>query len=744
MTSFRRRRLAALVFAVSSVFAACGRPASPPAESAPPDEPTLPFKNVASGTAYVGDSTCAGCHRAVSTAYQANGMSQSFHPWRAGVAGEAPMDSAIRHERTGYEYTVARDSGRLFQVEFLRGPDGTRIHELKRRIDRVMGSGNVGRTYFTEENGRLYQLPLTLYKSHGWDFSPGYDKDNGRFDRLLPDRCLSCHAGYPEPKPFLEGKYAQLRDGIGCERCHGPGALHVTTQAAAAKAGRPATVAAPDTAVDLTIVNPRRLPLERRLDVCGQCHVHTALGVLREGKNAFSFMPSQPLHVAWAYFKRAGSVDIVSHADRLRGSRCFLASRASAKPLECATCHNPHDGAAKAATRNASCASCHATATLAVRMPSPDAKARHAPGSDCVQCHMPRVAQQDVHGAFTDHRIRVVSRDARTADAPVAARLGLEPYFAADRGTSRDARVYTAMGAVLAATLGRDPRGVGLAADSLAAAIDGDASRADASFMLGAAYAQVGRHPDAIRALERSLTRTPDRPEAMRALAQSYLLSRQRPDAVDSLYRRALTLQPALAWVRTEYAELLAARGRFDDAEREYLAAIAEEPSRATAHVGLGILFMRRHRLLDARIPFATAVHLDPAFAEALAPVYTLRRTGNEVAEVGEMATTVTALPRRARPEGTFDIVRADRHHLAFMSVAPKGFVLIFRPDGMLLGALPTGDGGALRWDLQIAPGQLLGSGLYRAELRGPTSDGKPLPPQSRWFLLVEPVGPET
>ena len=75
-----------------------------------------------------------------------------------------------------------------------------------------------------------------------------------------------------------------------------------------------------DSGYDNTIVNPARLPLERRIDGCEQCHVHTAVAVLREGKNAFSYLPSQPLRDQYAFFKVAGSIDVVSHADRLRQS----------------------------------------------------------------------------------------------------------------------------------------------------------------------------------------------------------------------------------------------------------------------------------------------------------------------------------------------------------------------------------------------------------------------------------------
>ena len=163
-------------------------------------------------------------------------MARSFHRWTPDTRIEAPLDEPLFHAPTGFSYSIVEAGDALYQEEYLIGPDGRRLHELRRRIDYVMGSGSVARTYFTEENGRLFQLPLTWYHGRGWDFSPGYELNNARFDRLLPDRCIACHGSYPQPIAFLEGKYAELRPGIGCERCHGPGALHVSERSTGSSA----------------------------------------------------------------------------------------------------------------------------------------------------------------------------------------------------------------------------------------------------------------------------------------------------------------------------------------------------------------------------------------------------------------------------------------------------------------------------------------------------------------------------
>ena len=125
-------------------------------------------------------------------------MASSFHRWTPDVRAESALAKPLYHPGTGFRYSVVDEGGRLYQVEQVIGVTGNPLHELRKRIDYVMGSGYVARTYFTEENGRLFQLPLTWYSSHGWDFSPGYDLNNARFDRLIPDGCLACHASHPE------------------------------------------------------------------------------------------------------------------------------------------------------------------------------------------------------------------------------------------------------------------------------------------------------------------------------------------------------------------------------------------------------------------------------------------------------------------------------------------------------------------------------------------------------------------
>ena len=106
-----------------------------------------------------------------------------------------------------------------------------------------IGSGNHGRTYLHRSaSGEIFELPLTWYtEEHRWDLSPGFDaKSPDDFTRLIDDRCLFCHNGYPSASGVLA-------EGIDCQRCHGPGSRHIAL-ASGGKASRAEITAA--------IVNP--------------------------------------------------------------------------------------------------------------------------------------------------------------------------------------------------------------------------------------------------------------------------------------------------------------------------------------------------------------------------------------------------------------------------------------------------------------------------------------------------------
>lgn len=690
------------------------------------EAPSPPFRNVADSVAYVGDESCVGCHATEARAYHERSMSRSMHRWTKAVQIESTLAAPIAHPRSGFRYAVVEDRGRLWQVEYVEGADGRRVHELRRPMDWVVGSGRVARTYFTEENGRLTQLPLTWYHAHGWDFSPGYELTNLRFDRVLPDRCVACHSSYPVAEPYLEGKYADLKPGIGCERCHGPGALHV--------AERKRGGAAPG-GYDATIVNPARLPVERRLDVCEQCHVHADVELPREGRGTFNYIPSQRLSDYYAFYKKVGAIDVVSHADRLRQSACFLATRRSDKPLECATCHDPHEPGEAATRRNDACVGCHTQPALGKALAKSSEAAAHARPSDCVSFHMPAVRERTVpHGTFTEHWIRVPGRGDAGRATPRKGAAPIEAYYARDR-SGPEAAIYLGMGRVVHANQTNDRRALVEAARVLDDALGADSTRGDALFLLGIAYQQLGDTARAAHVLRRALVVDPRRPEALRALAQVHLLA-GRDAAADTLYRRALAAQPALAWIRAEYADLLQARGEPARAIAEYRRALAEQPGLAVAWFNLGTVQAAVGHAPTAA--YTRALQLDPALAEALSALVRVTWRDGAVAAVrpGDAPAGV-ALPRLAARGVRIDAGATGERAIVFADVPPYGLVQILRPDGTILRSLPDGGARRVRWDVRTEGGAPVGGGLYRARVIARDRSGRAMPAQLLSFGLV-------
>jgi hypothetical protein len=123
-------------------------------------------------------------------------------------------------------------------------------------------------------------------------------------------------------------------------------------------------------------------------------------------------MPAARTEPGWARFP----------SSTLPLSPCYAQSGGT---LSCVTCHDPHRNAETApAHYEAKCLSCHATApresgaerpSLGSGTPGPAYQAEAAfrsacpvnPRRDCLNCHMPKVRYDWLHGSFTDHYIRV-------------------------------------------------------------------------------------------------------------------------------------------------------------------------------------------------------------------------------------------------------------------------------------------------------------------------------------------------
>jgi predicted CXXCH cytochrome family protein len=226
---------------------------------------------------------------------------------------------------------------------------------VDRPLAYLVGSGRFTRTYLVQSDGFFTESPLTWYASlNSWSMSPGYDQaDHPSFQREINADCLFCHAGRTEAAGEATGRLKISELAIGCERCHGPGSLHVERHKNQAATGLAEG--------DDSIANPRRLSRELSEAVCHQCHLESAASVTVRGRQRDDFRPGlrwTDFCVNYAYEQSAGKMTVTGHVEQLHRSRCYLAD----STLTCITCHDPHQSptpAEKVAYFRAACLRCH-------------------------------------------------------------------------------------------------------------------------------------------------------------------------------------------------------------------------------------------------------------------------------------------------------------------------------------------------------------------------------------------------
>jgi hypothetical protein len=200
----------------------------------PHAEAASPFENTRPGVAYVGDAACTRCHRDIAVAYRSHPMGRSLAPvigMENGPSASARAGLPIEHK--GVEYTVEHKDGRVLHKAARRDADGNLFAEIEAEVRFALGSGTRGISFLIDRDGFLFQSPIAWFaQNQHWDISPGYGEFSTRpdFERAIQPDCLFCHSNRFHPVAGTFNRYEKpIFDGhaIGCERCHGPGELHV-------------------------------------------------------------------------------------------------------------------------------------------------------------------------------------------------------------------------------------------------------------------------------------------------------------------------------------------------------------------------------------------------------------------------------------------------------------------------------------------------------------------------------------
>jgi len=399
----RKILLCIALFAITLPTFFCNSPKQ--ADSDETIQETSPWKNVYDTSVhYAGMQTCRGCHQDIYESFIQTGMGQSFGIATKGksAADFSPAHALVYDTALDYYYKPYWTNDSFYILEY-RLEGGDTVHKRIQQVNYIVGSGQHTNSHIFSTNGYLYQAPITFYtQKHKWDLAPGFEKGaSSRFQRLIQIECMSCHNGYPDFVSNSENKFNAVRTGIDCERCHGPGSLHVSER----QNNKPVDTSK---GPDYSIVNPRRLSTELQNNICQRCHLQ-GIAVLNDGKSFFDFHPgmklSQVMNVFMPEYEGAQDKMIMaSHVERMKKSQCFVQSG----KMSCITCHNPHVSVKftpRAQYLNA-CQSCHGN-TAGQHQCTETAAARSAKSNDCVTCHMPHNSSIDIpHVAVTDHFIR--------------------------------------------------------------------------------------------------------------------------------------------------------------------------------------------------------------------------------------------------------------------------------------------------------------------------------------------------
>jgi tetratricopeptide (TPR) repeat protein len=561
---------------------------------------------------YAPPGACESCHQQVAKTYRSVTMARSlYRPSEANVIEDYAGENHLFHPASNRHYRMFRRDGKFFQRRYQLDPQGREVNAFEQEVAYIIGSGEHARSYLYRSASALIELPVTWYsRERRWGMSPGYDKPrHWDFTREIDAGCLFCHNAYPDqaagaahygsPTRFPE----QLPEGIDCQRCHGPGGRHAALAAGGkAKPGE----------IRSAIVNPQRLPPERLMDVCLQCHLETTSARLpgklrRFGRTPYSFRPGESLSGYELEFDHPpavgfdGKFEINSAGYRLRQSACF---RASQGRLTCVTCHNPHQtlrGESAVAAYRAQCRGCH-----------PQAHSGTVE-SDCASCHMPkRRAEDAVHVVMTDHRIH---RWPPTGNLLTARREKDTPW----RGdivflehvrdlSSQEHDLYLGMALVMDQADRR--RGIALLERNATAA------PVEALVELATACLGEGDANKAVRYYRQALDKTAAMPKVRYNYARALELAGDTAQASVEL-QQVIAEAPDFPEAHNSFAALLLKQGQTESARQHFEKAIQVRPTQAEAYNNLGLLLASKGRLAEARQQLEQALSADPSFAEA-------------------------------------------------------------------------------------------------------------------------------
>lgn len=371
---------------------------------------------------YIGSKACKKCHEGKYATWVKTTHSKSFEEV---TKDHNPVVPQWRGELTFKEGKIPEVT-----IKLEKTPDG--IHkatlvdaadptkEATFTVSRTSGGHGWKQRFYTQIGNDFYMLPMD-WNQRTQQWTPFtlwmWWKSNGALRERPPKfisfgaMCAGCHQTGVVTTLGFTGYQSSISSEsvIGCEKCHGPGAAH--------KADDPEFK---------HIINPAKLPFERQVEVCGQCHSFgksAPLGILsRYPMKEFGgemYRPGEPLS---DYFKPKpilweGTPFAKKHRQQFSD---FRLSRHYSEKIGCIGCHDPHGSELKfnlkaPVENNELCLSCHQEKPEFKDEAKIAAHTKHPINSEtkdimtCVSCHQQKATYSAVMGDGTSHHFRIVS-----------------------------------------------------------------------------------------------------------------------------------------------------------------------------------------------------------------------------------------------------------------------------------------------------------------------------------------------
>lgn len=334
------------------------------------------------GTAhYVGSAACQKCHSAI------------YESWR-----KTPMANVVRDPREHLDAIIPDLS-----------KSNSLVHFTTNDVALVYGSKWKQR-YFQKIGDDYFVLPAQWDVTHhqwrpyfvkdDW-WAPLYPPDN--FKRPTSALCDGCHSVNYDITTKTATEW-----NVGCEKCHGPGSEHIMHPASS------------------NIVNTARQSYVAANDVCIQCH---SQGRPLENPIAgkyydwpVGFDVSKKLSDYWKLEEhKLGETtfthfpDGTAHKNRMQGND-FVTSLMYTHGVTCSTCHDVHGTENSSNLRKppqALCLDCHGpNSPNGPHASTLEAHTHHKPdsaGSQCIACHMPKIAQTIADVNVRSHTFHFIS-----------------------------------------------------------------------------------------------------------------------------------------------------------------------------------------------------------------------------------------------------------------------------------------------------------------------------------------------